>query len=98
MQIVRTGLLAVSLLGAVWPARAQSEVFAVAQSGDGAKVLLYAKTGLCVGQARLAEHVALSGAKTPGCWLVTESHVLISFLDGERGNIPVGDLKKVADI
>jgi hypothetical protein len=98
MQIVRTGLLAVSLLGVVWPAQAQSEVFAIAQSGDGAKVLLYAKAGPCIGQARLAEHIALSGAKTPGCWLATESYVLISFLDGERGHIPVGDLKKVSDI
>ena len=98
MQFVRTALLAASLLGAAWTAQAQGEIFAVAQSGDGAKVLLYAKTGPCVGQARLAEHVTPGGDKTPGCWVVTESHVLVSFLDGDRGNIPVGMLKKVADL
>jgi hypothetical protein len=98
MQFVRTALLAASLLGAAWTAQAQDEVFAVAQSGDGAKVYLYAAAGPCVGQARLAEHVAPGGEKTPGCWVVNDSYVLVSFLDGDRGNIPVGLLKKVANL
>lgn len=96
MQLVRIVVLAASLAGAALPARA--EVFAVAQSEDGARVLLYAKAGPCVGQARLAEHVAPDGEKTPGCWVLTASHVLVSFLDGDRGNIPVGHLKRVADL
>jgi hypothetical protein len=96
MQLVRTIVLATSLVGAALPLRA--EVFAIAQSGDGAKVLLYAKSGPCVGTARLAEHVAPDGEKTPGCWVLTSSHVLVSFLDGDRGNIPVGHLKRVADL
>ncbi|MBL8323885.1 MAG: hypothetical protein JNJ89_02895 [Rubrivivax sp.] len=96
MQLVRTALVAASLVGAALPLRA--EVFAIALSSDGAKVMLYAKSGPCVGQARLAEHVAPDGEKTPGCWVLTSSHVLVSFLDGDRGNIPVAQLKRVADL
>jgi hypothetical protein len=97
MQLIRTAAVAASLLAVAWPLRAEGEVFAVAQSSDGAKVLLYAKSGPCVGQARLAEHIAPAGEKTPGCWVLTQSHVLVSFLDGDRGNIPVSHLKRVSD-
>lgn len=95
MQLVRSSLLAASLLCAAWPLQAQNQqVVAYAQSGDGARVLLYTKSGPCVGQARFAEHVSPDGEKTPGCWVMTENIVLVSFLDGERGNIPVAHLKK----
>lgn len=95
MQLVRSSLLAASLLCAAWPLQAQNQqVVAYAQSGDGARVLLYTKAGPCVGQARFAEHVSPDGEKTPGCWVMTENIVLVSFLDGERGNIPVAHLKK----
>lgn len=96
MRLVRTAILAASLVGASLPLRA--EVFAIAQSADGAKVLLYAKSGPCVGSARLAEHVSAEGEKTPGCWVLAQSYVLVSFLDGDRGNIPVGHLKRVAEL
>ena len=96
MPLVRTAALATSLLVLAWPAHA--EVFAVAQASDGAKVLFYSKAGPCVGSARLAEHVAADGEKTPGCWVLTQSHVLVSFLDGDRGNIPVAQLRRVADL
>lgn len=95
MQLVRTSLLAASLLCAAWPLQAQNQkVVAYAQSGDGARVLLYTQTGPCVGQARFAEHIAPDGEKTPGCWVINEGVVLVSFLDGERGNIPVAQLKR----
>ena len=42
MQSVRTAVVAASLLCAAWPIRA--EVFAVAQSSDGARVMLSNKT------------------------------------------------------
>ena len=96
MQSVRTAVVAASLLCAAWPIRA--EVFAVAQSSDGARVMLYAKSGPCVGSARFAEHVSAEGDKTPGCWVLTQSHVLVSFFDGDRGNIPVAHLKRVSDL
>jgi len=92
MQLARTVLLAAGLLGAAWPSLAQMVAFA--QSGDGARVLLYTKSGPCVGQARFAEHVSPEGEKTPGCWVMNDGIVLVSFLDGERGNIPVAHLKK----
>jgi len=95
MRLVRTSLLAASLLCAAWPLQAQNQqVVAFAQSGDGARVLLYTKAGPCVGQARFAEHIAPDGEKTPGCWVMNEGLVLVSFLDGERGNIPVAQLKR----
>ena len=78
------------------PAPAQpvtDQPMAFAQASDGARVLLYRKAGPCVGQARFAEHVAPNGEKTPGCWVLTDGMVLVSFLDGERGNIPVSQLK-----
>lgn len=73
------------------------KVFAMAQSSDGARVLLYSDAGPCVGAARLAEHVAPGGEKTPGCWVLFENVVMVSFLDGERGNIPVAHLRRVSD-
>jgi hypothetical protein len=95
MRFVRTSLIAASLLCAAWPLQAQNQqVVAFAQSGDGARVLLYTKAGPCVGQARFAEHIAPDGEKTPGCWVMGEGMVLVSFLDGERGNIPVAQLKR----
>jgi hypothetical protein len=92
MRLVRSSLIAAGLFCAAWPIHAQ--VVAFAQSGDGARVLLYTKAGPCVGSARYAEHVSPEGEKTPGCWVMTENLVLVSFLDGERGNIPVAHLKK----
>jgi len=77
--------------------RAGDRIFAVAQSSDGARVLLYSDTGPCVGGARLAEHVAPGGEKTPGCWVLYQTMVMVSFLDGERGDIPVAQLRKLAD-
>lgn len=95
MPLLRSTLLAASLLCAAWPLQAQNQqVMAFAQGGDGARVLLYTKAGPCVGQARLAEHVAPDGEKTPGCWVMSEGVVLVSFLDGERGNIPVAQLRR----
>lgn len=95
MQLVRSTFLAASLLCAAWPLQAQNQqVMAFAQAGDGARVLLYTQVGPCVGQARFAEHIAPGGEKTPGCWVMAEGLVLVSFLDGERGNIPVAQLKR----
>lgn len=96
MQLARIAVMAVGLMSAAWPARA--EVFATVQSGDGARILFYTQAGPCVGQARLAEHVAPGGAKTPGCWLLTASTVLVSFFDGERGDVPVSHLKRATSL
>ena len=87
------------LAGLLWapPARAEAtqQPFAFAESGDGSRVLLYPHAGPCVGSARLAEHVTAAGERTPGCWIFLDTGVvLVSFLDGERGNIPVAKLKR----
>ena len=97
MQLVRTAVLTASLVCAALPICA-AEVFAFAQSTDGARVLLYARPGPCVGQARFAEHISAEGEKTPGCWVLTSTFVLVSFLDGERGDIPVDRLKRMTEL
>jgi hypothetical protein len=95
-QISNAGLAAVLGMALSTTALAADEAIAVAQSADGAHVLLYTQSGPCTGQARLAQHVAPDGEKTPGCWVMSESMVLISFLDGERGNIPLTHLRRLA--
>jgi hypothetical protein len=97
MSITQSLLFAVHLSSAaalLFAMPAQAQVFAVATSGDGARVVLHDKTGPCVGAARLAEHIAPNGEKVPGCWLLANDTVKVSFLDGERGSIPVAHLKK----
>lgn len=86
-------LVLCALAAAVLPA--QARVVAVATSGDGARVELHDQSGPCVGAARLAEHVAADGQKVPGCWLADSEAVQISFLDGERGRIPLSHLRPV---
>jgi hypothetical protein len=73
-------------------------VLAVAESADGARIALHDGPGPCVGAARLAEHIASNGDKVQGCWLATATNITVSFLDGERGLIPVTDLKKPKDV
>lgn len=96
MSTAKSLLCAGAALLAALPAQAQ--VFAVATSGDGARVVLHDKSGPCVGSARLAEHIAPNGDRVPGCWLLANDIVKVSFLDGERGNIPVAHLKKAQSL
>jgi hypothetical protein len=95
MTGMRAASILTSLLVAAAPLRA--EVFAFAKSSDGARVLLYDKAGPCVGGARLAEHINAEGEKTPGCWVLLQATVMVSFLDGERGDIPVAYLMRASD-
>lgn len=71
-----------------------ADVMAVAQSGAGARIVLHDAAGPCVGGAMLAEHIAANGDKVKGCWVAALGNVNVSFLDGERGTIPVVHLKK----
>lgn len=71
--------------------------FAVATSGDGSTITLHTGRGLCVSEARAAIWRPAPGsdaAPVPGCWIITGGTVLVSFLDGERGDIPVARLVK----
>jgi hypothetical protein len=95
----RLGLaLAAALVGMAMAPSAQAQVLAFAKSGDGASIVLHEKPGPCIGRARYAEHITAQGERTAGCWLKTSDKVLISFLDGERGDIPLVHLKQLADI
>jgi hypothetical protein len=96
MRVVSTIALTAGLMTATPFAHAE-KMFAFAQSSDGARVVLYDQSGPCVGAARLAEHISPDGEKTPGCWLLLQGTVLVSFLDGERGDIPVTHLRRLTD-
>jgi hypothetical protein len=76
---------------------AESKAIAFAQSADGARIVLHDEAGPCVGSAKLAEYVPLKGATVQGCWLALSGSVTVAFLDGERGTVAFGDLKKLAD-
>ena len=88
-------ILAASL--ALAAASPQAREIAFAQSADGARIVLHDQAGPCAGSAKLAEYIPLKGNVVIGCWLALPSNVTVSFLDGERGTVPLGDLKKLAD-
>jgi hypothetical protein len=74
---------------------ASAAPIAVADGSAGSSITFYDEAGPCVGSAKLA--VWSSGdAKTriPGCWVAGSGTVFVSFLDGDRSDVPVGALKK----
>jgi len=89
-------VVAVSL--ALAAVSADAKVLAFAQSGDGARIVLYDDAGPCVRSAKLAEHISLNGDRVQGCWLTSSGNVLVSFLDGERGTIPLAHLRPLEDV
>ena len=101
--------VAVGLAGGLWlamllwpsPARAQDlgAPFATVTAGDGASITLHLGSGPCVGDALAAIWRPPAGdqrAPVLGCWVLASGGetVLVSFLDGDRGDIPVGRLVK----
>jgi len=89
-------IAAISL--ALAAASVDAKVLAFVQSGDGARIVLYDEAGPCVRSAKLAEHISPSGEKVQGCWLTAAGNVMVSFLDGERGTIPLAHLKPLEDV
>lgn len=87
-------------------ARAQSadtgSAVATATASDGSVITLHTGRGPCVGEARLAVWTAPPGKiisePVPGCWLLTSGVVTISFLDGERADIPARLLVKASSL
>lgn len=78
------------------PPKAHAEPFATVSAG---KVIVTLRTdqGPCVGDARLAtwQRADADDHTIPGCWVLGGDRVLISWLDGDRGNIAVARLVKV---
>ena len=75
-------------------AYAQAGVVMVATAPDGSSVMLTDETGPCVDGARLAVWVSPDAQrKVAGCYRVFPQGVAVSFLDGDRGDIPHGALK-----
>ncbi len=98
-------ILTSCLVALLWPLSATAQdigaAFATASTDTGASVTLYTGRGVCVGEARAAMWRPAPGDSrepAPGCWLLTDGVVLISFLDGERGNIPARLLVRAAGL
>jgi hypothetical protein len=73
-----------------------AEPFAVATASTGATVTLHRDAGPCVNGALLAVWSSPDARETvPGCWVIRGATVSVSWLDGDRGNIPVADLRRV---
>lgn len=63
---------------------------------EGAFVTLHDEAGPCEDSARLA--VYQQGKKTiRGCWVAVPGGIMVSFLDGQRGDIPAAHFRKVKD-
>lgn len=98
---VLVGLVAAGTMATCMaPPKARAEPFAQVTGSDGATITLRTDKGPCVGEALLAVWQAADLARTvQGCWIIVTidgvSIVLVSFLDGERGNIPARRLVKV---
>ena len=88
-----------ALLLLTTPALAQP--VAQVTGSDGATITLRSDKGPCTGSAMLAVwQPADASTQVQGCWILVRGEdgggvVLVSFLDGERGTIPAGNLRKV---
>lgn len=69
------------------------------RSADGNLLTLYTGKGYCVGEALHALHMTSAGKITPGCWVGDDEgeYVLVSYLDGQRGNVPLQLFKRAVN-
>lgn len=90
------GIVAAGVVAMCMAPPAHAEPFATVTAGQ-VIVTLRTDAGPCVGRARLATFVVVGSddPPVPGCWVLDGDQVSVSWLDGERGNIPVGRLVKV---
>jgi hypothetical protein len=73
-----------------------AEPFAVATASTGATVTLHKDAGPCVNGALLAVWSSPDARETvPGCWVIRGASVSVSWLDGDRDDIPVTELRRV---
>lgn len=85
----------VALLASIVAFSATAETIAVATAPDGSSIVLTDERGPCVGDARLALWISADArVKVPGCYVAFPQVVMVSFLDGDRGDIPIQALKK----
>jgi hypothetical protein len=72
---------------------AHAEVIAEAPLDGGAAVLFHDTAGPRMGEAKLVEHIAADGTRTPGCYVLRGDKLACVFLDGDIGAVPVAALK-----
>ena len=88
-----------ALLLILLAAPAAAETIAVATSSAGASITLTTERGPCVGEARVAIWRSPDAqVSVPGCWVIAGKVVAVSFLDGDRGIIPLADFRKPASL
>lgn len=91
---------ALILLAAIAACAAMAEPVAVVTAQSGASITLTDERGPCVAEARLAIWRSPDGAaRVDGCYLIVPpAGVIVSFLDGERADIPIASLKKPTNL
>lgn len=72
---------------------AHAEVIAEAPLDGGASVVFHDAPGPCMGEAKLVEHIAADGKRTPGCYVLRGDRLACVFLDGDIGAVPIAALK-----
>jgi hypothetical protein len=73
-------------------------VLSAGPDATGARVVLHGGPGPCVGEAKLAVWTRPGAPPVLGCWIVAGVGVWVSFLDGERADIPAGRLVRVESL
>ena len=74
------------LLALAGPVAADPIREAITPSG---RLTLYTEQGPCVHTARLAVWTYEDGRTVAGCWVASPTQVLVSFLDGDRADVPL---------
>lgn len=83
------------LLAALAVSPAIAADLAYVQARDGSRIVLTDERGPCIGQALMAVWISPDQrTKVVGCYQVGGELVGVSFLDGDRADIPLQALKK----
>jgi hypothetical protein len=70
-------------------------ILAVTKASNGSAILVTDETGPCLGGAKLAVWSGADGKeRIPGCWRVVGTTLVVSFLDGDRADVPIQALSK----
>ncbi len=71
----------------------------ILMAGDGSvRLVLHDDARMCLGDAKYAEFQEPGKPSVGGCWKISGMSVVVSFLDGDTGNIPVTAFQKYEEV
>ena len=72
----------------------QASVIGIVTADGGSSIRITREQGPCLGDAKVAQWVSRDALTVvPGCWITDGRMVYISFLDGDRADVPVPMLR-----